>query len=223
MAVELTHTASLLLDDLPCMDDSDERRGQPSTHTVVGSAGAILLAVGMLARSAELLGNQPHCGGDLARDWGRSFGLAGMAGGQAVDVAASGQLRGAKRRLHRAKSTLLPALALGAGARIARASEPVRLGLEGYGRAVGWAYQLLDDIEDAQEDEALGRASSASPCPARHSERIMRWSTRRLRAMDGLEPDARELLIALTQRVIPVMPSAASTSGPQTSSWQGRC
>lgn len=222
MAIELTHTASLLLDDLPCMDDSDERRGQPSTHTLVGSAGAILLAVGMLARAAELLGDQPGCGGELARDWGRSFGMSGMAGGQAVDVAASGELRGAKRRLHRTKSTLLPALALGAGARIAGAPEDVRLALEGYGRAVGWAYQLIDDIQDAREDQALGRASSASKCPASHSARIMRWSTRRLRSLSGLEPESRELLIELAEQLIPVVPSSAPTSNDRADAWQGR-
>ncbi len=222
IAVELTHTASLVLDDLPCMDDADERRGQPSTHRLVGSAGAILLSVGLLARSAELLGRQARCGGALARAWGETFGLGGMAGGQAIDVASTGRLRGAKRRLHRAKSSALPALALGAGAHIAGAPAPVRLGLEGYGRALGWAYQLLDDIEDAREDEALGRGSSASLHPASQSARIMRWSMRRLRALPGLEPDAREIMIALSRRVVPVLPPDGLAADGQTTCRQGR-
>lgn len=202
VAVELTHTASLVLDDLPCMDDAELRRGRPATHRLIGSAGAILLSVGLLSRAAELLGRQPRCGGALAEEWGRTVGLDGMAGGQAMDVAASGTLRGAKRRLHRAKSAALPAFALAAGARTAGAGDAGRAGLEAFGRGLGWAYQLLDDDEDRAEDARQGRAS-VGPRPVSQSARIMQRAYRRLFQVPGLTESGLEILIGLAGRVVP--------------------
>ncbi len=202
VAVELTHTASLVLDDLPCMDDADLRRGQTATHRLVGSAGAILLSVGLLARAVELLGRQPGCGAALCADWGRMVGLAGMAGGQAVDVSASDRMQGPQRRLHRAKSTALPAFALSSGARTAGAAEPVRRGLEAFGRGLGWAYQLRDDVEDCVEDALHGRAR-AGKRPLSQSARILRQARRRLEATPGLCEDTLEILVGLAARIVP--------------------
>lgn len=202
VAVELTHTASLVLDDLPCMDDAALRRGQPATHRLVGTAGAILLSVGLLARAVELLGRQPGCGGALGEAWGRTVGLAGMAGGQAMDVAAAGRLRGAPRRLHRAKSSALPAFALAAGARLAGATDATRLGLEAFGRGLGWAYQLRDDVEDRAEDARQGRAPGGAQ-PLSQSARILRQARRRLRETPGLADDTREILLGLAARIVP--------------------
>jgi len=201
VAVELTHTASLVLDDLPCMDDSALRRGQPATHRMVGSAGAILLSVSLLARAVELLGRHPAAGGALAEEWGRTVGLRGMAGGQAIDVSAAPPLRGGRRRLHREKSTALPAFALSAGARVAGADEPSRERLVAFGRALGWAYQLLDDAEDVAEDDRHGRARGG-PAPRLVSQRIMRSAYRRLRA--GAAPSRRgvDVLVGLAGRVV---------------------
>ncbi len=202
VAVELTHAASLVLDDLPCMDDSDLRRGQPATHRRVGSAGAILLSVSLLAEAVELLGRAPCGGGVLAEEWGRTVGLRGMAGGQAMDVAASGKpLRGAARRLHRAKSAALPAFALSSGARLAGAREPSREGLAAFGRSLGWAYQLLDDVEDVQEDSRLGRAPGGSR-PLALSHRIMRRASRRLQEVPELGHDGVRLLLALARGIV---------------------
>jgi geranylgeranyl pyrophosphate synthase len=203
VAVELTHTASLVLDDLPCMDDADLRRGRAATHRLVGSAGAILLSVGLLARAAELLGRQPLCGGALSEEWGRTVGLDGMAGGQAMDVAASGRLRGAERRLHRSKSAALPAFALSAGARTAGAGDAARAGLEAFGRGLGWAYQLLDDDEDRDEDARQGRAA-VGPRPISQSARIMQRAYRRLFQVPGLSDAGLEILVGLAGRVVPV-------------------
>jgi geranylgeranyl diphosphate synthase type II len=201
VAVELTHTASLALDDLPCMDDAAERRGLPATHRLVGSAGAILLSVGLLARAVELLGDLPRAGGALTAEWGRTVGLQGMAGGQAIDVTAKGPLRGAERRLHRTKSTLLPAFALSAGARSAGADEGVRAGLESFGRFVGWAYQLVDDVRDLGEDIELGRAQGSAR-PLAHSRRLLRLATRRLVRLPGLKPDGVAVLLGLAAQVV---------------------
>lgn len=202
VAVELTHTASLVLDDLPCMDDAPLRRGQPATHRRVGSAGAILLSVGLLARAVELLGRQPGCGDALSEQWGRTVGLAGMAGGQAMDVAVSETMRGSERRLHRAKSAALPAFALSAGARTAGAGAATRNGLEAFGRGLGWAYQLCDDDEDRDEDARIGRARGAER-PLPHSVRIMRLAFRRLARIPGLRADGVGILMDLADRVVP--------------------
>lgn len=218
VAVELTHTASLVLDDLPCMDDAESRRGQPATHRLVGSAGAILLSVGLLARAAELLGRQPCCGGALAEEWGHTIGLAGMAGGQAMDVRAQGPLLGAPRRLHRAKSGALPAFALSAGARIADVSDATRASLAAFGRGLGWAYQLMDDVRDLDEDARLGRGPGGHQ-PLRLSRRIMRLAYRRLDGIRELGDDGRAILVGLASRVVPDGPDAA---GPFPAGLGGR-
>jgi len=213
IAVELTHTASLVLDDMPCMDDSASRRGEPATHRLVGSAGAILLSVGMLARAVELLGGQDRVGASICENWGRAIGLHGMAGGQAMDVTAKGPLRGAARRLHRAKSSLLPAFALASGARAAGADAATCAGLDSFGRSLGWAYQLLDDVEDLEEDARLGRVTSGLH-PLALSRRIMRRAYRRLRRQPGLDEEGREILIGLAGRVVMSEASLESAALP---------
>ncbi len=214
VAVELTHTASLVLDDLPCMDDADTRRGQPATHRMVGSAGAILLSVGLLARAAELLGRDPACGGELAEAWGRTFGLQGMAGGQAVDVALSESMSGSERRLHRAKSTVLPAFALFSGARSAGAGPADCEALAAFGRGLGWAYQLRDDEVDREEDARNGRVPLARR-PGLGRDRILRLATRRLERAPGLSSEGIEILTALAGRIVPTDDAAADDAAAE--------
>ncbi|HEX8275739.1 MAG TPA: polyprenyl synthetase family protein [Longimicrobiaceae bacterium] len=199
-AAELTHAASLALDDLPCMDDDATRRGLPSTHRLVGSAGAILVAVGLLGRSAELLAAAPRGAAGLCAEWGRCFGLRGMSGGQAADLA--GLRRGAARRLLREKTTALSGFAPAAGARVAGADAEVRDSLAAFGRGVGWAYQLADDAEDARADAAAGRAA-AGRAPLKQAARLLRLSEARLRRTPGLSSEGTELLASLARAVVP--------------------
>lgn len=202
VAVELTHTASLVLDDLPCMDDGAERRGRPSAHLLVGTAGAILLSIGLLAKASEVLAQAPRDVEGLVGEWGRTFGLAGMAGGQAVDLSARGPLHGALRRLHREKSTALAAFAVSAGARAAGASEETRAGLHRFGRDLGWAYQLADDAADRAEDRELGRPLGGRN-PRRQSERLLLRALRALDETPGLVPGGADLLSSLAELVVP--------------------
>jgi geranylgeranyl diphosphate synthase, type II len=199
VAVELTHTASLVLDDLPCMDDAAERRGRAATHLEVGAGGAILVALSMLARSAELLGSLPNEGGRLSASWGRAFGLAGMSGGQAVDLTGAFMNGGAARRLHRRKTTALSELALEAGARCGGASEPTVERLVRFGRDLGWAYQLADDAQDWREDGRLGRGPGGR-APRVQSERLLGRALRHLDATPELSSGGRRLLGALARR-----------------------
>ncbi len=205
IAVELTHTASLVLDDLPCMDDSPLRRGEPATHALLGPAGAILVAVGLLARAAELLGRSGPPGGELARSWGETFGLAGMSGGQAVDLMMGGRCRGALRRLYRRKTTALVTLAVDAGAVVGGAGEDMRTALRGYGQDVGWAYQLVDDAQDRAEDTAAGRAPGGRT-PLRQARRLLDRSLSRLEALPALAPGGPALLGQMACDVVRIPP-----------------
>jgi geranylgeranyl pyrophosphate synthase len=205
IAVELTHTASLVLDDLPCMDDSYLRRGEPATHALLGQAGAILVAIGLLARAGELLGRSGPEGGELARRWGETFGFVGMSGGQAVDLMHGGACTGALRRLYRRKTTALVALAVDAGALVGRASESDRTELRGFGQDVGWAYQLVDDAVDRSEDEELGRKPGGRR-PLRQARRLLDRSLHRLDALSTLAPGGAALLKGMAQDIVRVPP-----------------
>lgn len=216
IAVELTHTASLVLDDLPCMDDSPRRRGEPATHALLGQAGAILVAVGLLARAGELLGRSGPQGGELARRWGETFGFVGMSGGQAVDLMLGGACTGDLRRLYRRKTTELVALAVDAGALIAHAAPHDRAELCGFGRDVGWAYQLVDDAMDRNEDEALGRAPGGRN-PLRQARRLLDRSLLRLDGLSTLAPGGAALLRGMAQdivRIPPLSPVRPHMEGP---------
>ncbi len=206
-AVEVTHTASLVLDDLPCMDDDETRRGSPATHRLVGPAGAILVAIGLLGRASELLAASPRDGAGLCAEWGRCFGLRGMAGGQAADLA--GWRTGATRRLLREKTTALSAFAVTAGARAAGADAEPREALAAFGRALGWAYQLADDAQDVEQDAAAGRRCP-SRAPRRHAARLLRLAEDRLAQTAGLVPEGAELLSAFARSIVPLGPTGAA-------------
>lgn len=211
VAVELTHAASLVLDDLPCMDDSNERRGAPATHRLVGSAGAILVAVGLLARAAEFLGRSRD-GAALVSDWGNTFGFMGMSGGQAVDMITGGACYGGARRLYRRKTTALAAFAVTAGAR-ASGADPVLLpALRRFGRDVGWAYQLVDDAHDLHEDLAAGRADIRRD-PLRQGTRILNRALQRVHKPGVLGRDTRVSLLSHLAREVVGLPSAHEATG----------
>jgi geranylgeranyl pyrophosphate synthase len=203
-AVELTHTASLVLDDLPCMDDGDTRRGFPSTHSLVGSGPATLVAVGLLGRAAELLGSAPGDTAGLISAWGRTIGLAGMSGGQVVDVTGDPEARPspAQRRLHREKTTALCAFAGRAGVLSVGGRAAAAESMERFGRRLGWAYQLADDARDRGEDLQLGRWFVGDRNRLRRgSAYLLGRARRRLQRVPGLDPEGVALLLAVTGAV----------------------
>ncbi|MCA9737779.1 MAG: polyprenyl synthetase family protein [Gemmatimonadota bacterium] len=200
VAVELTHAASLALDDLPCMDDAVARRGQPATHRLVGSAGAILLSVGLLARAAELLADSDRDAAALCGTWARAFGLHGMSGGQAVDVAGKPGT-GPRRRLFRCKSTSLAAFAVRGGAVRAGAQADTCDALERFGTALGWAYQLADDATDLAQDAAAGHPPGGRN-PQRQSRYLMQRAARQLARSAVLDTDGARLLTQLGWAVL---------------------
>ncbi len=202
VAAELTHTASLVLDDLPCMDDAPVRRGRASTHEQVGEAGAILIAVGLLGRAVELLGHAPAGAGLLARRWGEAVGLAGMAGGQAMDLRerAGEQLSGEARRVHRRKTTSLAAFSAAAGAIVAGAPQAMITALDRFGHCLGWAYQLRDDIADVNEDPGGGRLLALEQAAVRRARLVMR-AERAMSGPDWVRPESADALAAAARRI----------------------
>lgn len=169
-ALELIHAYSLMHDDLPCMDDADLRRGRPTTHRVHGEdvtvrGGATLIPAAALQawRAARGLG----CGPDDARavvgHLLEAAGAGGMVGGQWLDLEGEGQALGAEELdgLHRRKTGALLAASLLVGAAAAGAPAGQQAALLRYGRAIGLAFQIADDILDAtQSAETLGKNPS---------------------------------------------------------------
>src|SRR5271157_4653059 len=143
-AIECVHAYSLIHDDLPAMDDDDLRRGRPTTHRAFGEATAILAgpATDSIAEVRAAL-----CAG-LAR----AAGLAGMVGGQMLDLDAERSAAplsvAAITQLQAMKTGALLRFSVEAGARLARANPAASAALSVYGRAIGAAFQIADDILD---------------------------------------------------------------------------
>ena len=170
--VELIHAYSLVHDDLPAMDDDALRRGQPTVHVAFGEATAILAGDGLLTLAFEALATAPELSGlptarrlAMVATLARAAGVAGMVGGQALDMAATGtQLEeGALSQLHQGKTGALIRAALRLGAlTAAEASEAQLAALERYGHALGLLFQVTDDLLDATGDTAtLGKTAGA--------------------------------------------------------------
>jgi geranylgeranyl pyrophosphate synthase len=169
-SLELVHAYSLMHDDLPCMDDADLRRGRPTTHRERGEdvtmrAGAALIpAAALQALSAcAALGCLPARARSVTAALLEAAGAGGMVGGQWADLLGEGRALGAAEldALHGRKTGALLAAALVMGALAAGAPGAVVQALEEYGRAIGLAFQIADDILDAtQEAETLGKNPS---------------------------------------------------------------
>jgi geranylgeranyl pyrophosphate synthase len=176
-AVELIHVYSLVHDDLPAMDDDDLRRGRPTCHRAYDEATAILVGDALQALAFAVLANDPLVGTtpaerlEMIRVLARATGTGGMAGGQAVDLAAVGQLLSvaAIENMHRRKtgaliegSVLLGAL--GAGLSSGTQFEALR----SFGTEIGLAFQIQDDILDVEGDPALlGKSTGADAAHAK--------------------------------------------------------
>jgi farnesyl diphosphate synthase len=166
-AIELVHCYSLVHDDLPAMDDDDLRRGRPTVHKAFDEATAILAGDGLLTLAFDVMGEAAtHRDGAiraaLCVGLARAAGLGGMAGGQMLDLeaeTAAEPLSGAAiKRLQAMKTGALLTFSVEAGAIIAEAAPARRAALVRFGRALGAAFQIADDILDAEGDEAkLGK------------------------------------------------------------------
>jgi farnesyl diphosphate synthase len=156
-SVEMMHAYSLVHDDLPAMDDDDLRRGKPSAHRAFDEATAILAGDALQTRAFEVLAehdthSDPQARCELVAALGGAAGVRGMAGGQMIDMLAEGQtLTDAEvTRLQALKTGRLIQYSAEAGAILGRAPVPQRHFLAAYGRDLGAAFQIADDLLDAE-------------------------------------------------------------------------
>jgi len=162
IAIECIHVYSLVHDDLPCMDDDDMRRGKPTVHKAFDEATAVLAGDSLHALAFEILADEethpdPFVRAELIAELARASGPSGMAGGQMMDLAASDadfDLHSVTR-LQQLKTGALIAFCLEAGAILGRVPPEGRQGLRGYARDIGLAFQIADDVIDAEGDAAV--------------------------------------------------------------------
>jgi farnesyl diphosphate synthase len=166
-AVELIHAYSLVHDDLPCMDNDVLRRGKPTVHVRFGVAQAMLAGDAMQALAFEVLTPQaglmaPALQARLCGLLARAAGDAGMAGGQAIDLASVGLAldERALSDMHRRKTGALLKASVLMGAACGTATPAQWQALAAYGEAVGLAFQVVDDILDVTQASAtLGKTA----------------------------------------------------------------
>ncbi len=163
VAGEFIHTSSLIFDDLPCMDNSPERRGKTSLHEKFGEGLAVLVAIGFLNASYGLVfvnhTNLPERAMQAHAELVECIGASGMIGGQSVDLAlakgAGENPRHTNESVRNLKTSALMRLSLRVGAILAGASHLDLVTLSRFAEMLGDAYQLSDDLIDLEEDEAI--------------------------------------------------------------------
>ena len=161
VAVELIHAYSLVHDDMPCMDNDVLRRGKPTVHVKYGEAQAMLAGDAMQALAFEVLtpdsGMSPALMSILVRLLARASGHAGMAGGQAIDLASVGRKldEASLRDMHRRKTGVLLQASVMMGAACGPVDPTALAALSEYGAAVGLAFQVVDDVLDVTQDSVV--------------------------------------------------------------------
>ena len=165
-SVELVHASSLILDDLPAMDDAPLRRGKPANHRQHGEAVAILAAFGLLNLAFATLAREydPPLSSRLAGLLADAVGPEGLIGGQSADLLATDQpiTFDMLERIHRKKTGTLFIAAASAGALVSSASDPDVARLEAFARNLGLAFQIVDDLLDVEGNPAeTGKAVRA--------------------------------------------------------------
>jgi geranylgeranyl diphosphate synthase type II len=200
-AVEMVHAASLILDDLPCMDDATLRRGKPALHRVVGEADAILAAVALLNAAfgviagAERLRERVRAG--AAARLAEAIGSSGLIGGQVADLEATGKRLDLETleyiHSHKTGALFIAAASLGSLAAGARARDEEAL--LRYAKNVGLAFQITDDLLDySGNPETTGKDAGLDR---------NRTTFVQLCGIDGARRLVDELILAATQALAP--------------------
>ncbi len=174
-AVEMIHTYSLIHDDLPCMDDDDERRGRATCHIRYGEGLALLAGDALLTEAFRVALDPAHyCGladpqriASVAMRLAQAAGMSGMVGGQSSDLGFEGPVGNEAEVtfLHRRKTGELFSFALFAGATLGGGNPAQVQALSEYGEILGLAFQVADDLLDARQDEGE-RAPDADETPS---------------------------------------------------------
>ncbi|MGE0199458.1 MAG: polyprenyl synthetase family protein [Candidatus Melainabacteria bacterium] len=165
-AIEMVHAQSLIHDDLPCMDDDDLRRGQPTLHKAFDEATAVLAGDALLALAFHQIGATPGVPAEallsVIRDFAAVASMGGLVNGQYIDMQCEGQAYDATtlEYIHRNKTGALFRFSARAGAMLAGASRPVTDALTIWGEQLGLAFQIVDDLLDIEaSSETLGKTA----------------------------------------------------------------
>lgn len=220
-ALECIHTYSLIHDDLPAMDNDDLRRGKPTNHTVFGEAAAILAGDGLLTYAFDLLSGPNSARIDdsirirIIQAIAHAAGPLGMVGGQSLDMIYEGAQVGYEtlRSIHRSKTGALITASVLSGAMVAGATPDQETALAAYGKNVGLAFQIVDDLLDVEATtEELGKPAGSDvqsdkvTYPSLFGRETSRTMAREavqeaLTALDGFDAQA-DPLRALAQFIV---------------------
>jgi farnesyl diphosphate synthase len=165
VAVELFHTYSLVHDDLPCMDNDDLRRGRPTVHKAFDEASALLVGDALQTMAFQLIAQSALNDAQKVQvitSLSTAGGMAGMAGGQAIDLASVGKqlTQNELELMHRLKTGALLRTAVQIGAIAVNFNEQEKKSLDIFASALGLAFQVVDDVLDASSDsQTLGKTA----------------------------------------------------------------
>jgi len=207
-AMELIHTFSLVHDDLPAMDNDDLRRGRPTNHKVFGDAMAILAGDAMTTMAFEILitdAAAPACTA-LVRELAGASGPEGMIGGQVLDMEGENiplslqQLQ----RLHRMKTGALLKASCRMGAISAGATDVQLAAVTDYGRHLGLAFQIVDDVLDVTSTpQQMGKATGKDAAKGKNTYPVLM----------GLDPSRREAAVQLQSAIQALDPLGTAADG----------
>ncbi len=158
LAIEMVHTYSLIHDDLPCMDNDDLRRGQPTNHKVFGEDIALLAGDSFLTLAFQILADKysddPQVGLQLIKLLSHKVGFAGMIGGQVIDIKSNAETSADDIWLmHKRKTADLIEISVTGAAIICKTDSRQLKILQDFGQTIGLAFQIKDDLLDAKEKE----------------------------------------------------------------------
>ncbi len=195
-AIEAIHVYSLIHDDLPCMDDDDMRRGKPTVHKAFDEATAVLAGDALHALAFEILADaethpDPFVRAEMTLELARAAGPSGMAGGQMLDLNADLSAFDLQdvTRLQQLKTGALIAFCLEAGAILGKVPPEGRAALRGYARDIGLAFQIADDLIDAEGDAEIAGKAVGKDAAAGKATFLSLLGVDRARAQAGMLVD----------------------------------
>jgi geranylgeranyl diphosphate synthase type II len=209
-AIEMIHSYSLIHDDLPCMDDDDLRRGRPTNHKVYGEAIAVLAGDALLTDAFAVLAGSAAPQSALlltVAELAQAAGSAGMVAGQTIDLLGEGRVMTVEELeyLHGKKTGALFVAAVRGGARLGGADEAQLAALEAYARALGLAFQVIDDILDVEaSSEQLGKRTGKDAAHGKNTYPGLLGLERSHELARELERRAHQALTEFDERADPL-------------------